>query len=132
MRRPGKSFGASANPAPAFRADFRPGDNLYTDSMVVLDARTGALRWYYQLAANEGLDYDLAAAPVLYRYSHGKCRVALGSKDSFLYIIDRDSRELVSKTAITTIQKPPPLPTPAGVYGCPGHDRRRRVERSRL
>jgi alcohol dehydrogenase (cytochrome c) len=118
----GEFFAPVSNPAPAYRADTRPGENLYTDSMVVLDAKTGALKWYYQLDPNEGFDYDLAATPVLYTDKTGKRRVALGSKDGYLYILDRNTHKLISKTAITTIKNPPTQPTPAGVYACPGTD----------
>lgn len=108
------------NPAPAYRPDVRPGQNLFTNSLVVLDARTGALKWYFQLEANDGFDYDLGASPVLYTDRAGKRRVALGSKDGHLYIIDRDSHKLISRTAITTISKPAGPPTPSGVRACPG------------
>jgi alcohol dehydrogenase (cytochrome c) len=118
----GELFAPIANPAPAFRADYRPGENLYTDSMVVLDARTGALKWYYQLEGNEGFDYDLGAAPMLYTDKQGHKRVALGSKDGYLYILDRDTHRLVSKTAVTTIKQPSGPPSPEGVFGCPGTD----------
>ena len=116
----GELFVPVANPAPAYRADTRPGENLYTDSMVVLDAKSGALRWYYQLRPNEGFDYDLAAAPVLYNEKGGSRRIAIGGKDGYLYILDRDTHKLVAKTAITTIKTPPTPPTPAGVFACPG------------
>jgi alcohol dehydrogenase (cytochrome c) len=118
----GELFAPIANPAPAYRADFRPGENLYTDSMVVLDARTGTLKWYYQLEGNEGFDYDLGAAPMLYTDRQGRARVAIGSKDGYLYVLDRASHRLVSKTAVTTIQRPAGRPSPEGVFACPGTD----------
>jgi alcohol dehydrogenase (cytochrome c) len=80
------------------------------------------LKWYYQLDPNEGFDYDLGATPVLYKDKAGRRRVAIGSKDGYLYILDRNTHRLISKTAITTIKKPPGPPTPAGVYACPGTD----------
>ena len=116
----GELFVPVANPSPDYRPDARPGDDLYTNSVVVLDAKTGALKWYYQLDANEGFDYDLAAAPTLYTDPAGNRRVAVGSKDGYLYIIDRETHKLVSKTAVTTIKTPPTPPTAAGVFACPG------------
>lgn len=116
----GELFVPVANPAPAYRADTRPGENLYTDSMVVLNAKSGALQWYYQLRANEGFDYDLAAAPVLYNDKDGNRRIAIGGKDGYLYILNRDTHKLISKTAVTTIRTPLTPPTPAGVFACPG------------
>jgi alcohol dehydrogenase (cytochrome c) len=116
----GELFVPVANPAPDYSPEVRPGDNLYTNSIVVLDAKTGALKWYYQFSPNDGYDYDLAAAPVLYVDRNGKRRVAVGSKDGYLYILDRDTHKLVAQTAVTTIKTPPTPPQPSGTYACPG------------
>jgi len=96
-------FVSVANPSPNFASGDRPGDNLYTDSVVVLDARTGKLKWHYQVTKNDGLDYDLAAAPMLYTSSRGHRRVAAASKNGYLYVIDRSSHELIFKTPVTTV-----------------------------
>jgi alcohol dehydrogenase (cytochrome c) len=116
----GELFVSVGNPAPDFNPGARPGDNLYTDSMVVLDVRTGALRWYYQLDPNDGLDYDLTAAPLLVTDRAGRRRIALGSKDGFVYLIDRESHQLVWKTPVTSIKRPSAPPPAGGVYACPG------------
>jgi alcohol dehydrogenase (cytochrome c) len=116
----GELFVSVANPAPDYLPGARPGDDLYTNSVVVLDARTGALKWYYQLDPNDGFDYDLAATPTLYTDRDGKHRVAVGSKDGFIYVIDRETHRLVFKTAVTTIKAPASVPSPAGVFACPG------------
>jgi len=108
------------NPIPDFVPADRLGDNLYTNSVLVLDARSGELKWWYQLAPSDGLDHDLAAAPVLYRNSAGEERVAAGGKDGFLHIIDRRAHKLVAKTPVTTVDDPAPVPTPEGVEACPG------------
>ena len=49
----------------------RPGPNLYTDSLVVLDGSTGKLKWYRQVIAHDVRDYDLMIAPVLFTPSGG-------------------------------------------------------------
>jgi alcohol dehydrogenase (cytochrome c) len=116
----GELFVSVANPAPDYRPDTRPGDNLYTNSMVVLDARTGALRWHYQFDPNDGFDYDVVATPTLYTDRAGNRRVAVGGKDGYLYILDRDTHRLISRTAITTIKTPTTPPTATGVFACPG------------
>jgi alcohol dehydrogenase (cytochrome c) len=108
-----------ANPSPDFAPQSRPGDNLYTNSMIVLDAGTGQLRWHYQLTPADGFDYDLGAAPMLYD-TDGGARVALGSKDGHVYAIDRASRELVFKTPVTTIINADSAPTVTGILACPG------------
>ncbi|MGE0826142.1 MAG: PQQ-binding-like beta-propeller repeat protein [Candidatus Binatia bacterium] len=116
----GEVFVPVGNPAPDFVPSHRPGANLFTNSMVVLDARTGALKWWHQLLPNDGLDLDLAAAPMLYWTSKGQPMVALGSKDGHLYGINRETRERVFMTPVTTIKQPEKAPTARGVYSCPG------------
>ncbi len=116
----GEVFAPVGNPAPDFVPAHRPGANLFTDSMVVLDARTGALKWWHQMLSNDGLDLDLAASPMLYWNSRGESMVALGSKDGHLYGVNRETHERVFKTPVTTIKKPDHAPNTKGVHGCPG------------
>ena len=53
------------NAGPDYNADQRPGDNLYTASVVALDADTGKLRWHYQFTPHDLYDYDAVQVPVL-------------------------------------------------------------------
>ena len=53
------------NPGPDFNAAQRPGDNLYSDSVVALDADTGKLKWHFQFTPNDPYDYDSTQVPVL-------------------------------------------------------------------
>lgn len=117
--RTGELFVPVANPAPDFNVAYRPGDNLFTNSPVVLDARTGKLKWWFQATPNDGYDYDLGAAPVLYTDARGKDVVALGSKDGYVYVVDRSTHKLRFKTPVTTINNSG-APTPEGVVACPG------------
>jgi alcohol dehydrogenase (cytochrome c) len=116
----GEVFLPVGNPAPDFVPSHRPGANLFTNSMVVLDARTGALKWWHQMTPNDGLDLDLAAAPMLYWNSKGEPMVAQGSKDGHLYGIDRETHKRVFMTPVTTIKKPEQAPNARGVHSCPG------------
>ena len=116
----GEVFVPVGNPAPDFVPSHRPGANLFTDSMVVLDARTGAIKWWYQMSPNDGLDLDLAAAPMLYWNGKGRPMVAIGSKDGYLYSVDRESKKRVFKTPVTTIKVPEQAPNARGVFSCPG------------
>jgi len=109
-----------ANPTPDFTPAERPGANLFTNSVVVLDAPTGKLKWWYQLLANDAHDYDLAAAPMLYSNSKGEEMVAAAGKDGYLHLINRATHALVSKTPVTTVDEHPQRPTPEGVKVCPG------------
>ena len=53
------------NPGPDWNSDQRPGDNLYTDSVVALDADTGTLKWHFQFTPNDTYDYDSVQIAVL-------------------------------------------------------------------
>jgi len=70
----------------------RPGDNLYANCLLALDARTGKKLWHYQTVHHDLWDTDPAAAPQLVTVKHeGKTvdAVALASKNGFLYVFDR-------------------------------------------
>jgi alcohol dehydrogenase (cytochrome c) len=58
-------YWGTGNPAPDFDGDVRKGDNLYTDSMVALDADTGLLKWYFQFTPHDLHDWDGVEIPVL-------------------------------------------------------------------
>jgi PQQ-dependent dehydrogenase (methanol/ethanol family) len=80
------------NPAPNTDASMRPGDNLYTSSIVAVDVRTGRLRWYYQQIPHDMWDYDAASATVLFDVTVNGERipaVAQAGKIGWVYILDR-------------------------------------------
>ena len=116
----GEVFVPVGNPAPDLLPQLRPGDNLYTDSMVVLDAATGKLKWYHQLLSNDGQDLDLGASPMLYYNSKGERMVALGGKDGYVYGVNRENQQRVWKTPVTTIKNAGVRATSSGVEVCPG------------
>ncbi|ACB94613.1 pyrroloquinoline quinone-dependent dehydrogenase [Beijerinckia indica] len=93
------------NPAPDFYDKNRPGDNLYTDSVVALDVRTGKLAWYYQAIPHDVRDYDLShAAPVFTIEVDGQKRtlIALNGKDGLMQVLDRDTRKVLYSVPFTT------------------------------
>ncbi len=106
---------STGNPAPAFRGDRRPGDNLYTDSIVALDARSGTLKWYYQETPHDVWDFDASSPPVLFdtHDAAGTVVPAVGEagKTGLLYILDRRNGRLIrisdSFTAQTLRYDPP-------------------------
>lgn len=116
----GELFVPVGNPAPDYAAETRPGSNLYTNSVVALDAATGKLKWFYQLDPNDGFDWDLGAAPMLYEDGAGQGRVALGSKDGHVYVLDRQTHKLLFKTEVTTVSVRPAKPAFKGTRVCPG------------
>ncbi len=116
----GELFVPVGNPAPDFSGDYRPGANLYTDSLVVLDANSGALKWYFQLVPHDQHDYDLGAAPALITTRSGKKLAVVSGKNGYLYALDRATHGLVYKVAVTTVRNADAAPTTAGVHVCPG------------
>lgn len=114
---------AVTNPAPDLPIHIRQGDNLYTNSIVVLDVRTGKLRWHRQLIKNDSHDWDLTHASPLFTTTLGgavRRLVTTVGKDGMLRAIDRDSKNIVYETAVTT-RKNAEIPvglTP--LHACPG------------
>lgn len=97
----GLLYFGTGNPSPQMNDISRPGDNLYTVSLVALDVNTGKLRWYYQQVPHDLWGYDLASPPVLLNWQHqGKsiAAVAQASKTGWLYVHDRASGKLLMKS----------------------------------
>jgi alcohol dehydrogenase (cytochrome c) len=65
------------NPAPDFVKDFRDGDNLFTGSMIVLDAKTGAYQCHLQLVKRDFHDRDVSTAPSLFTVKSGERLMAI-------------------------------------------------------
>jgi alcohol dehydrogenase (cytochrome c) len=116
----GTLFVPVGNPGPDFSADYRPGANLYTSSIVALDANTGKLRWYYQLVPHDYHDWDAAAPPVLFRGPNGKPMMAFAGKSGYLFTIDYTTHKLISKVPVTTIRDADKPLTTDGTHFCPG------------
>jgi quinoprotein glucose dehydrogenase len=79
-------------PTSDFYGGHRPGDNLYSSSLVCIDARTGQRRWHFQLVHHDIWDYDTPAAPLLLDINvNGRkiAAVAQVSKQGFTYVFDR-------------------------------------------
>lgn len=91
----------TGNPSPQMNDVSRPGDNLYTVSLVALDVNTGALKWHYQQVPHDLWGYDLASPPVLFNYNfNGKSIAAVGqaSKTGWFYVHDRATGKLLKKS----------------------------------
>jgi alcohol dehydrogenase (cytochrome c) len=88
----------TGNPYPAYDAEFRPGDNLYTDSVVALDVDSGELAWYFQYTPNDSWDYDEVGVHMLYDIElDGELRKVVGhyARNGFYYTLDRTSGEFI-------------------------------------
>ncbi|HSI24626.1 MAG TPA: PQQ-binding-like beta-propeller repeat protein [Methylotenera sp.] len=94
-------FFGTGNPSPQMNDISRPGDNLYTVSLVALDVNTGEHKWHYQQVPHDLWGYDLASPPVLFNYSvNGKNIGAVGeaSKTGWFYIHDKATGKLLKKS----------------------------------
>jgi len=94
-------FFGTGNPSPQMSDQSRPGDNLYTVSLVALDANTGKLKWYYQQVPHDIWGYDVASPPVIFHTIHkGKIIPAVGQagKTGWFYIHNRNTGELLLKS----------------------------------
>lgn len=82
----------TANPNPDYFGDDRKGDNLYTCSLVALDADTGKLKWHFQFTPHDVHDWDSAHVPVLGDVEIGgqmRKVVMVANRNGFFYVIDR-------------------------------------------
>jgi alcohol dehydrogenase (cytochrome c) len=91
-------YWGTGNPNPDYYGDQRPGDNLYTNSIVALEAETGRLRWHYQFTPHDLHDWDSNHVPVLADIQwNGAPRkvVMVANRNGFFYVIDRVTGELL-------------------------------------
>ena len=124
----------AGNPAPDFDVDARGGDNLYTNSIIALDAATGRLLGYNQVVKHDNHDWDVNSPPALATTRGGRAIVASANKDGLLSVLDRGAvapgavvGDLSSKLP-TVFQSPTttrenadvPLSRAAPVRFCPG------------
>lgn len=97
----GLLYFGTGNPSPQMDGSSRPGDNLYTVSLVCLDVDTGKIRWHYQQVPHDQWGYDVASPAVLFDYPHeGKVVPAVGqaAKIGWYYIHNRLTGELLKKS----------------------------------
>ena len=126
----------TGNPCPDFNGDERLGDNLYASSVLALDARTGALRWYYQFTPHNLHDWDATETLALVDADfHGQPRKLLmqANRNGYFYVFDRVTGErLLTEPFVHKLDwssgvgadgRPVVLhetdPTPAGTKACP-------------
>jgi alcohol dehydrogenase (cytochrome c) len=84
------------NPGPDFDGDVRPGDNLFTDSVVALQASTGKLAWYFQFTPHDDHDRDAGQTPVLADLtikSVARKAILWPNRNGFYYVLDRVTGE---------------------------------------
>jgi alcohol dehydrogenase (cytochrome c) len=94
------------NPGPDWNGDKRPGDNLYTESVVALDADTGAMKWHFQFSPHDEFDYDSVQVPVLADITFGgrpRKVMMWANRNGYMYVLDRTTGEfLLGKPFVKT------------------------------
>ncbi len=125
----------TGNPCPDMNGDVRPGDNLYTDSVVALKPKTGELQWHFQFTPHDTHDWD-AQEPLLLidEQFQGRPRKLLvqANRNGFLYVLDRVTGKFLLGEAFAhqtwakgidstgrPIVNPESIPTVEGSMTCP-------------
>lgn len=85
----GLAFIPTSSPSPDFYGGERLGRNDMANSLVAVDAKTGAYKWHFQVVHHDLWDYDIAAQPVLLDYKGEIPAVAIGTKMGFIYVLNR-------------------------------------------
>jgi len=88
----------TGNPVPIYDPQFRPGDNLYTNSVVAVNVETGKLAWHFQYTPNDSWDFDEVGVHMLYDETiAGRSRKIVGhfARNGFYYSLDRTNGEFL-------------------------------------
>lgn len=94
------------NPGPDWNGDSRPGDNLYTESVLALNPDTGELVWHYQFTPHDEMDYDSTQVAVLVDMNWmGQDRKVMlwANRNGVFYVLDRETGELLQGTPFVSI-----------------------------
>ena len=92
-------FWPTGNPCPDFNGDERKGDNLYSDSVLALDPKTGKLKWHFQFTPHDLHDWDSTETPMVVDAMYGgEMRKLLlqGNRNGFFYVLDRTNGKFLS------------------------------------
>ncbi len=126
------TYWGTGNPGPDWNAEQRPGDNLYSDSVLALDPDTGKMKWYFQFSPHDAYDYDSVQIPVLANANwNGSPRKLMlwGNRNGFFYVLDRGTGKFLNGKPFVKVNwasgldangRPIPTPQPAGTPTYPG------------
>ncbi|HEX3863208.1 MAG TPA: PQQ-binding-like beta-propeller repeat protein, partial [Stellaceae bacterium] len=95
------TYWGSGNPSPKYDSSYRPGDNLYTDSALAIDAATGKIVWYHQYTPNDTMDYDETGTHIVIDSAvNGTPRKLLthAGRNGFYYTFDRVTGQFLKAT----------------------------------
>jgi alcohol dehydrogenase (cytochrome c) len=114
------------NPGNDLIGDDRPGDNLFTDSIIALDPKTGKLKWYFQFTPHDVHDFDAMAPPSLIDATwEGKPRKLMvqANRNGFFYVLDRtDGKFLLGRPYTSALTWASGLTPEGRPIIAPGHE----------
>ena len=124
-RKTNTAFFVVGNPSPDLYGAIRPGDNLYTDSMVAIDIDKGTYKWHYQYVPHDVWDLDAVSPPVLTQAKDASGKMAdvviHGGKTGHIYVHERATGKLIRfSEAMIPQENMWVLPTKAGARMLPG------------
>jgi len=127
----------TGNAGPDYNGDNRAGDNLYSSSVIALDADSGKLKWYYQFSPHDEFDWDATQTPVLADIDfRGAPRKVMmwANRNGVFYVLDRTTGQFLSGASFTKtnwytnfdekgrpMRTPGIVPTEAGTLVYPGN-----------
>ena len=121
------------NPGPDYNRAQRPGDNLYTCSVVALDADTGELKWYFQFTPDDPYDYDAVQIPILADITRNNIEFKVmlwANRNGFYYVLDRATGRFLTGRPFVRLNwaeglddsgRPIETPQPPGAPTYPGN-----------
>jgi alcohol dehydrogenase (cytochrome c) len=92
-------YWGTGNPSPDFDGSGRPGDNLFTCSLLAIDPDTGKMKWYFQFTPHDVRDYDSTQVPVLFDSTIGgkeRKLLAFANRNGFYYVLDRETGKFIT------------------------------------
>jgi alcohol dehydrogenase (cytochrome c) len=117
----GRLYVPAANPSPDFVSSLREGENLYTDSVVILDANSGGYVDHFQIVPRDWHDWDVSNAPALITTRAGRQLLSFAPKNGHLYGVDLATNAQIYRSAVTRVENiDAPLSTDKETRFCPG------------
>jgi alcohol dehydrogenase (cytochrome c) len=117
----GRLYVPVGNPSPDFVPSLREGNDLYTNSVVVLDARSGSYINHFQIAPRDWHDWDVSNTPALIQTRGGKQLLTFTPKNGILYGLNLATGQFIYQSAVTRRENSEtPLTTGSSTHFCPG------------